>query len=567
MDDIASDKPQELNESKRPRAAQMPDDSIYGDLRLREALAFMKDGIAVYGPSGHLEYCNDSFRHIHGYSETDTEFGTATYDSLGRIDSDNQVIDHKPLSFAERLEQLRRDGANFVLQYHGGRVYERRQSATDSGGMINLITDITKHHRLELVQQSRNTVLELLAKGGSLQEVLTLLIQHCESLFPDMLGSVLLMDETGTRLLAGAAPSLPRDYCEAIHGVEIGDNVGSCGTAAYRKELVIVDDIATHPYWTEICGLALDAGLKACWSHPIIATDGHVLGTFAMYYREPRKPVEAELMFIRENASLAGIAIEFCQREMALRAALNTAEQANRAKSKFLAMMSHELRTPLNAILGFSDMLSGAHLGDIGTQTYQNYAADIHRSGRHLLQLIDDVLDISAIEAGKRSIDKQHTDIANLVDNCARIFVPQATENGVSLSYDIADGLTSVLADERSLTQVILNLVSNSIKYTEPGGNVLVSVAVEGTEITFTVKDTGVGIPQETLLHITEPFTQGHANPMLAQKGSGLGLSIVKHLVELQDGRLSIQSEVGVGTTVTVFLPVGDHTDQSNLPD
>lgn len=567
MDDIASDKPDGLNESMRARGTQMQDESFFGDVRLREALAFMKDGIAVYGPSGQLEYCNDSFRSIHGYSDNDTEFGKATYDSLGQLDSANQVIGHKPLSFSERLEQLRRDGANFVLQYHGDQVYERRQAATDSGGMVNLITDITKHHHLEIVQEGRNSVLELLAKGGSLQEVLTLLIQHCETLFPDMLGSVLLMDETGTRLLAGAAPSLPDDYCEAIHGLEIGNNVGSCGTAAYRKELVVVEDIATHPYWAEICELALNSGLKACWSHPIIATDGHVLGTFAMYYREPRSPTEAELMFIRENASLAGIAIEFCQREMALCAALNTAEQANRAKSKFLAMMSHELRTPLNAILGFSDMLRGAHLGDIGTQSYQDYASVIHRSGRHLLQLIDDVLDISAIEAGKRSLDKRQIDIADVIENCSRIFVPQATENGVNLTYEIADGLTSVLADERSLTQVILNLVSNSINYTEPSGEVAVSVADDGDETIIEVRDTGVGIPQETLLHITEPFTQGHANPMLAQKGSGLGLSIVKHLVELQGGRLSIQSEVGVGTSVVVRLPVDDQTDESNQPD
>ena len=567
MDDIASKKPQGSENSSPSREVQVPDDAAHVDVRLREALAFMKDGIAVYGPSGHLEYCNDSFRYIHGYSEADTEIGTANYDTLGRLDSDNQVIGHKPLSFAERLEQLQRDGENLVLQYHGKMVYERRQSATASGGMINLITDITKHHRLELAQKSRNTVLELLAKGGSLQEVLTLLIQHCEALFPDMLGSVLLMDETGTRLLAGAAPSLPSDYCEAIHGMEIGDKIGSCETAAYRNELIIVDDIASHPYWTKICDLALNEGLKACWSHPILATDGHVLGTFAMYYREPRKPTEAELMFIRENASLAGIAIEFCQREMALRAALNTAEQANHAKSKFLAMMSHELRTPLNAILGFSDMLQGAHLGDIGTQSYKDYASDIHRSGRHLLQLIDDVLDISAIEAGKRSLDKQHIDIADLIENCVRIFVPQAKENRVSLTHLIADGLTSVFADERSLTQIMLNLVSNSIKYTEPGGNVVISVWVEYVETVFTVKDTGIGIPQETLLHITEPFTQGHANPMLAQKGSGLGLSIVKHLVELQGGLLSIQSEVGVGTTATVRLPAGDQTDESNQHD
>ncbi len=540
---------------KREGHAQDPND-LFGDVRLREAIAVMRDGIAVYGPSGHLEYCNDSFRRFQGYSETDTEFGVATYDSLGQLDAANNVIEHKLLSFAERLDQLRRDGANSVLQYHGDRVYERRQSATPSGGMINLIADITKHHRLEIVQQGRNNILELVAKGHPLHKVLTELIKNCEALFPGMLGSVLLMDETGTRLLAGAAPSLPQSYNEAIHGVEIGDNIGSCGTAAYRKETVIVSDIATHPYWSEISELALDAGLKASWSQPIFASDGRVLGTFAMYYQEIRSPSDAELAFIKETANLAGIAIEFYQKETALRSAVSNAELASKAKSEFLAMMSHELRTPLNAILGFSDMLRGAYLGDIDSQSYQDYATDIHRSGQHLLGLIDDVLDISAIEAGKRVLHKEKINVKELLDGCFRSFLPQAKENRINLNYKIADEIQSIYADERSVKQIILNLVSNALKFSSNDGKILVSVKRVDECVIIDVRDTGVGIPPETLLHITEPFTQGHANPMLSQKGSGLGLSIVKQLVTAHGGTVQLQSEVGVGTTATVTLPI-----------
>lgn len=533
---------------------------MHVDVRLREAIAVLRDGIAVYGRSGHLEYCNESFRNIHGYSEAESEFSIATYESLGQLDAMNEVIGHKPFNFAERLAQLQRDGTNVVLQFHNDRVYERRQSPTASGGMINLITDITKHHRLEVIQKARNIVLELVAKGQPLQEVLTVLVQNCETLFPGMLGSVLLMDETGTRLLAGAAPSLPKDYSEAIHGVEIGDGVGSCGTAAYRKETVVVSDIATHPYWTEICGLALDAGLKACWSQPIISSDGHVLGTFAMYYREIRSPSVDALSFIRETANLAGVAIDFYQKEMALRAAVNNAEQANKAKSEFLATMSHELRTPLNAILGFSDMLRGAHLGNIDVQSYQDYASDIHRSGQHLLGLIDDVLDISAIEAGKRVLNKETINVDDLLEDCFRNFVSQAMENGMNLSYEITDEAKFMYADERSVKQIVLNLVSNAMKYTGWDGKIVVSVAKVADNIVIEVRDTGVGIPPETLLHITEPFTQGHANPMLSQKGSGLGLSIVKQLVTAHNGDVRIQSEVDIGTTATVSLPI----DQPN---
>ncbi|MDA8637166.1 ATP-binding protein [Rhodospirillales bacterium] len=554
MDDIGGNK---ISDDIPVEGHEQGSGDVFGDVRLREAIASMNDGIAIYGPSGHLEYCNDSFRQFQGYSETDTQFGVATYDSLGKLDAANQVIEHKLLSFAERLDQLRRDGANLVLQYHGDRIYERRQSATPSGGMINLITDITKHHRLEIVQQGRNNILELVAKGHPLQEVLTELIKNCEALFPGMLGSVLLMDETGTRLLAGAAPSLPKSYTEAIHGVEIGDNIGSCGTAAYRKETVIVSDIATHPYWTEISELALDAGLKASWSQPIFASDGNVLGTFAMYYKEIRSPSDAELSFIKETANLAGIAIEFYQKETALRAAVSNAELASKAKSEFLAMMSHELRTPLNAILGFSDMLRGAHLGDINSQSYQEYASDIHKSGQHLLGLIDDVLDISAIEAGKRVLQKEKVDVKDLLDDCFRSFLPQAKENRINISYTIADAVQHIYADLRSVKQIILNLVSNAVKFTENNGEIAVSVKKADEYTIIEVRDTGVGIPAETLLHITEPFTQGHANPMLSQKGYGLGLSIVKQLVMAHDGTVKLQSEVGTGTTAIVVLPDG----------
>lgn len=556
MDDVLGKICPEATDHARSASDVRDSDDLFGDVRLREAIAFMQDGIAVYGPSGHLEYCNDSFRSFQGYSEADTEFGVATYDSLGQLDATNEIIKHKPLSFAERLDQLRGDGENLVLQYHGDRVYERRQSATPSGGMVNLITDITKHHRLEITQQGRNNILELVAKGNPLQEVLTVLIKDCELLFPGMLGSVLLMDETGTRLLAGAAPSLPKPYTEAIHGVEIGENIGSCGAAAYRKETVIVSDIATHPNWTDICGLAFDAGLMSCWSQPIFASDGHVLGTFAMYYKEVRAPSDAELSFIKETANLAGIAINFYQKETALRSALNVAEQANRAKSEFLAMMSHELRTPLNAILGFSDMLRGSYLGEINSAAYQDYATDIHKSGRHLLGLIDDVLDISAIEAGKRELHIEKINVEKLLEDCFRSFLPLAMENGIHLNYKIADEVPFFYADLRSMKQILLNLISNAVKFTGRDGEIVVSVTNADNNTVIEVRDSGVGIPPETLLHITEPFTQGNANPLLSQKGSGLGLSIVKQLVIVHNGDVKIQSEVSVGTTATVSFPI-----------
>ncbi len=529
--------------------------------RLKEAVSIMGDGLAVYGPDGCLEFCNDSFRRIHGYSEQDTRIGAATYDTLGRLDVARGIIDYTPLSFEHRREQLRRDGANTAIQHYGARVYERRQSVTPSGGMINLITDITDRHQLELAQQGRNHVLELLATGHPLEEILHVLTKNCEAMFPDMLASVLLLDHNGRHLLLGAAPSLPKAYNEATHGLEIGPKVGSCGTAAFTGRTVIVSDIATDPHWEGISHVALEAGLKACWSHPIYSSTAKVLGTFAVYYRDVRAPVDEELAFIRETAQLAGIAIEAFRGERSRRAALERAEHANKAKSEFLATMSHEFRTPLNAILGFSDMLGQVDAGVLPPEKFKEYAADIHASGRHLLGLIDDVLDISEIEAGRRHVDKSPIDVKSTLESCLHNVTPQAKEAGIDLVCEIADDLPTLHADKRSVVQIVLNLLSNAIKFTGAGGRVILTVEADDKNVRFTVRDTGIGIPEDALPTITEPFSKGHTNPLVAETGTGLGLSIVQSLVDAHDGALDIASTVRQGTTVTVALPLGRAAD------
>ncbi len=235
--------------------------------------------------------------------------------------------------------------------------------------------------------------------------------------------------------------------------------------------------------------------------------------------------------------------------------ALREAEQANQAKSEFLATMSHEFRTPLNAILGFSEMLRVQYFGPLGAEKYKEYAADIHDSGAHMLALINDVLDIAAIEAGKRTNVKSEIALDHLIENCLRNMDKAASDNGVNLLMEFPKEIPALYADKRSVTQILQNLISNAIKFSNQNGSIFVSVREATGEIAISVKDDGIGIPPDKLPKITEPFSQADNNPHKAKDGTGLGLSIVKSLVEAHQGNLDIESEVGFGTTVTVSFP------------
>ena len=242
-------------------------------------------------------------------------------------------------------------------------------------------------------------------------------------------------------------------------------------------------------------------------------------------------------------------------------AAKDAAQQANRAKSEFLAAMSHELRTPLNAILGFSDILFNQYFGPPGAGKYREYANDIHSSAKHLLDLVNDVLDISAIEAGRTMLEIGIIEVRGLIAECVHTVRERAGEKGVMLREAVPDGLPRLKADRRAIKQVLLNLLSNAVKFTPDGGSVTVTAAVADGFLVITVADTGVGIEPERLSQIMSPFTSKAANPYTSDRGWGLGLAISKSLIDMHAGEIAIHSRVGHGTTVTVRL----HLDSSAI--
>ncbi|WP_161316580.1 ATP-binding protein [Sneathiella litorea] len=241
--------------------------------------------------------------------------------------------------------------------------------------------------------------------------------------------------------------------------------------------------------------------------------------------------------------------------EEALRNALMKAEEANLAKSKFLATMSHELRTPLNAIIGFSDILIGQYFGPVGNRKYTEYAEDINHSGRHLLSLINEVLDISAIELGKRELVLEPVSIRDLLTECVKSVRHRAANQGIMVALVANGSLPNIYADETALRQIFLNLLTNAIKFSYPGDKISITATVTDKNVSIAVKDTGEGIKKEQLPHITQPFVKGNSTSHITSEGVGLGLSIVKSFVAAHNGQLHIESEVGRGTTVTVTFP------------
>ncbi len=240
----------------------------------------------------------------------------------------------------------------------------------------------------------------------------------------------------------------------------------------------------------------------------------------------------------------------------ALRTAFQQAEAASRAKSQFLATISHELRTPLNAIIGFSEMIKDQLMGAIGDVRYCDYAKDIHSSGRHLLHVINDILDVTRVESGEVRVEEADIEVSDCFDAAIRLMGGQMTKRRIELVRRIGPDLPALRADDRLLKQVLVNLMSNAVKFTPEGGTVTIIARLrEDSGISLSVADTGIGIPAAEIPKLGRPFYQVDQSDTRQFGGAGLGLSIVRGLVELHGGQLAIESKVGEGTTCTCHFP------------
>ena len=290
-------------------------------------------------------------------------------------------------------------------------------------------------------------------------------------------------------------------------------------------------------------------------TYRLLHGDGH----YVWIETTTRGIYDAQTGALRNTISVSRDVTQRTNRELEVKAAQERAESANKAKSRFLANMSHELRTPLNAVIGFTDLMRQRTFGPLGNERYEEYATLIYDSGQLLLDLISDMLDMAKIEAGRLELNYERVDVNGTVEDCVRMLRDRAENSGLELTLSLPKEPLFLIADRRAVKQVLLNLLTNAIKFTPAGGHVGVNVRYGDGLATITVRDTGVGIPAHELPRLGNPFEQVNSDPMLAKGGSGLGLALVRALMEKHGGTLSVDSEEGVGTTVRVtFLLVAN---------
>jgi two-component system cell cycle sensor histidine kinase PleC len=261
----------------------------------------------------------------------------------------------------------------------------------------------------------------------------------------------------------------------------------------------------------------------------------------------------------RQTQELADLAEKYAEEK-------TRAEEASQAKSKFLANMSHELRTPLNAIIGFSEMMGAGMFGPLGPDKYREYCSDIHQSGQYLLEVINDILDMSKIEAGRIRLEHEEIALEAFLNDSMRVVSTRAKDKKLNLVADVSRGVR-LRADHRLLKQIVLNLLSNSVKFTPEGGRVVIRGRARGAGVTIAIADSGIGIPRDALAKLGRPFEQVESQLTKSHQGSGLGLAIAKSLTELHDGTMRIRSRLGRGTIVLLRLPLDGGTHEAVTED
>src|SRR6266446_3435549 len=425
----------------------------------------------------------------------------------------------------------------------------------DLAEFVGSSTDITERKRAEVLLAGENGLLEMIAKGDSRALILDGICRLVEEQASGSLSSVLLVDPSTNRLRHGAAPSLPSTYTEAVDGVVMGPCAGSCGTAAYRAQPVIVSDVTTDPLWADYRTLALTHRLRACWSTPILSSAGKVLGTFAIYYREPRTPTALDHSVVRQIVHLASIAVERKQAEEALEA-LRQAQadlaRVNRVTTmgELTASLGHEVNQPIAAaVTNANTCLRWLARDHPDLEEARAAAARIVKDGTRAAEIVSRI----RLLVKKGTPQRELVDVNEVIGEMIVLLRGEATRHNILVRTELAAELPAVMGDRVQLQQVLMNLMINgmdAMKDVDRARELAVkSQKAENEQVLVCVSDTGVGLPVQQADQIFKAFFT------TKPQGTGMGLSISRSIIETHGGRLWATDHSPCGASFCFSLP------------
>lgn len=449
----------------------------------------------------------------------------------------------------------RRDGSVFPVQVEVNLIeFEGREYN------FACVHDITERRRMDAVLAGQRDLLRKIANGDPLSSTLEDMMRFAEGLHPGMLCSFLFFDEKAQVLRHGAAPSLPDDYNRIVDGIGIGPEAGSCGTVAFRLEPVIVRDIATDPLWAKYREIAAQFDLAACWSTPVFGADGSLLGTFAMYFREPRGPEADDLKRIEIITQTAAVAIDHARAEERIRK-LNVSlerrvahrtkeiEDANRELESFSYSVSHDLRAPLRHVLGYMDLLKHSAEGHLSEKAVR-YMETISGAAERMSELIDDLLSFSRMGRVEMRMDAVMLD--DLVQQVLKALEMEA--DGRRIEWKI-EPLPEVAGDAAMLRIVLSNLIGNAVKYTSARDPARIEIGCSEKKdgrATIYVRDNGVGFDMQYADKLFGVFQRLHRQEEF--EGTGIGLATVRRVIARHGGTVAADGAVGRGATFSFAI-------------